>query len=111
MADTFVSRMWINHPPPACSPYWERVRFVAKELHSDGCSGVPDFYVDACFEHDIHWRTGCTLDGETITTAQANTRFRRVIQSRSKMGILSPLSWWRWAGVSIGAKFLKHQSV
>lgn len=95
---------------PESHEYWDRVRLKAKRLGSDGCSFVKDWYLDACLEHDIHWRTGMTLDGKLITTAQANERFRRVIQSRSKLGRLSPLSWWRWAGVSIGALFIDHNS-
>ena len=87
--------------PPRASGYWVLVRRRAKELRSDGCTGVADFYVDACFEHDVHWRTGHTLWGDRISTRQANMRFRRVIQDRSPLGLLSPMAWWRWAGVSI----------
>lgn len=105
-----VSKRWIVSVPPKDHPYWAHVRFVATQLHSDGCTGVVDFYKDACLEHDIHWRTGQTLDGATISTAQANTRFRLVIQSRSKLGRFSPLSWGRWLGVSLGAKVLAHRS-
>lgn len=105
-----VSKHWITHPLPANSEYWDHVRFVATQLHSDGCTGVPEFYRDACLEHDIHWRTGRTTFDDTITTAEANTRFRRVIQSRSRLGRCSPLSWWRYAGVTIGARFLSHRS-
>lgn len=81
--------------------YWVRVRERAAELLSDGCSGVPDFYLDACLDHDIAYRTGKTIHGEAITRAQADARFRRVIQSRSPFGVLSPMSWWRWAGVRL----------
>lgn len=87
--------------PARDSYYWVKVRRRAKELKSDGCTGVAEFYQDACFEHDIHWRTGYTLGGDRITTRQANMRFRRVIQDRSPFGLLSPMSWWRWAAVSV----------
>ena len=105
-----VDDVWIRNVPPPDSFYWEHVRTVAKEMQSDGCTVVSDIFIDSCYEHDIHWRTGRTIYGVPITTAQANERFRRVIQSRSKVGVLSPVSWIRWAGVSVGGLFLKHKS-
>lgn len=86
--------------PPKEALYWDLVRLKAVALGSDGCTGVPDFYLDACYEHDIHWRTGFTLLGDPITYAEANTRFRRVIQSRSPFGRFSPMAWWRYWGVT-----------
>ena len=83
--------------------YWDRIRQRAEELHSDGCTGVPEFYHDCCLEHDIHCRTGETLDGTPITRKEADAQFRRCIQNRSMFGCFSPLSWWRWVGVRIGA--------
>ena len=96
--------------PPAKDCYWDLVRFAAEQLQSDGCTGVPEFYHDACIEHDIHWRLGETLWGDVITTAAANARFRRVIQSRSSLGRFSPVSWWRWVGVTVGGRYLSHKS-
>ena len=101
---------WIVAVPPANHPYWGRVRWVAKEMGSDGCTGVADWHLDACYEHDLHWRTGLTLDFKPITTAQANRRFRLVIQSRSWCGRLSPLSWLRWIGVTVASPFIRHKS-
>lgn len=94
--------------PPKHSPYWGMVQFVAWKLGSNGCSGVPDFFRDACLEHDIHWRTGQTIDGEALTLAESNQRFRWVIQSRSIFGVWSPMSWWRWVGVLIAGMFVHH---
>lgn len=82
--------------------YWQRVKERAAELLSDGCSGVPDFHVICCLEHDIAYRTGQTVDGESLTRAEADARFRRCIQSRSLLGFFSPMSWWRWLGVRVG---------
>lgn len=96
-----VSEDWLEDIPPASYPYWDRVRHAARLLKSDGCTGVMDWYLDACLEHDIHWRTGLTLYGQLITTEQANRRFRLVIQNRSGFGVLSPVSWIRWAGVTV----------
>lgn len=87
--------------PPADDPYWWCVREYASWINSDGCTGVADFYLDACLEHDYHYRTHRWLDGRPIFRSEADERFRRVIQSRSPFGRISPLSWWRWAGVRI----------
>lgn len=106
-----VDDTWIDLVPPEGSPYWEHIRFIATQLKSDGCTDCPDIYVDSCYEHDVHWRTGRTIYGVPITTAQANRRFRKVIQSRDPFGRFSPLSWWRWLGVTVGAKFLKHKTI
>jgi hypothetical protein len=95
----------LRYVPPRNSWYWVKLRRRAKELKSDGCTGVPDFYLDACYEHDVHWRTGHTLDGQRISTRQANLRFRLVIQDRSPFGRFSPMSWWRWAVVSVTGVF------
>jgi hypothetical protein len=96
--------------PPEDDIYWFQVRIIADMMRSDGCTGVAEFYRDSCLEHDIHWRTGRTIHGLPLTTAQSNTRFRLVIQSRSRLGRFSPLSWWRYVGVSIGALFIAHKT-
>ena len=39
--------------------YWRLVRTMARDVYrSDGCSGVPDFRVDSCLEHDLFFRSG-----------------------------------------------------
>ncbi len=81
--------------------YWERVRKRARDLGSDGCTGVADIYVDCCYEHDIACKTGCDINGNPTNWAEAAVRFRRCIQQRSALGVLSPLSWIRWAGVRL----------
>lgn len=90
--------------------YWDDVRVRAAELGSDGCSGVPDWHLDACLEHDIHYRTHRTLAGDSITKAQADTLFRQRIQADSRLGVFSPMSWWRWAAVAwFGQKAWDHE--
>jgi hypothetical protein len=79
--------------------YWERVHDKAAELGADGCSFATGAFVDCCLEHDIHYRTGLTLNGTPITRREADARFRSCMQSRSKLGFFSPMSWWRWAAV------------
>jgi hypothetical protein len=85
--------------------YWDLVRAKAKELNSDGCTVVADIYVDCCFEHDLAYRTGLTVYGDPITRKEADVRFRKCIQSHSKLGKFSPLSWVRYAGVRLGRLF------
>lgn len=87
--------------PKKESRYWDRVRDRAAELGTDGCTGALGFHVECCLEHDIHCRTGKTLDGQPITMREANARFRSCLQSRSKLGWFSPMAWWRWAVVSV----------
>ena len=82
-------------------PYWDRVRGAADALGSDGCTGVADVYLDCCREHDIAYATGRTVEGAPVTRAEADAMFRRCIQSRSPLGRLSPLAWWRWLGVRV----------
>lgn len=81
--------------------YEEQLEAWAKEAGSDGCSHVPDFYRMCCLEHDHSYSLGTTLRGVPVTKAQADQRFRDCIQARSSLRFLSPMSWWRWASVSI----------
>ena len=80
-------------------PYWCDVEKRAKALESDGCSGVPDWFIWTCWEHDIHNRTHKFLCGCSITFKQAAYVFRVRIQQGSYFGRLSPLSWIRWVGI------------
>lgn len=80
--------------------YWKALAGWA-EKNSDGCTGVKDIYIEACSEHDFHYRYATTLLGEPITFQEANTRFRQVIQMSSKLRWFSPISWIRYAGVSL----------
>jgi hypothetical protein len=90
-------------PGPDDKPYWEKIEVVAKYLGTDGCSGPAfEVYVRACWEHDIHYRTGQTLYGLPLTRADADAIFRERHQEFSVFGRLSPMSWWRWLGLRIG---------
>lgn len=89
---------------PDDAAYWTRVRNVAQSLDSDGCTGVPDFYADACAEHDVHYRTHQTIFGEPITRAEADAWLRRRIQQRSVFQCFSPMAIWRWVGVRLFGK-------
>ncbi len=83
--------------------YWSFIKQWAS-TYSDGCSGVADIYVRACWEHDYHYRYARTVAGEPITRAQADARFRQVVQWDSPAHRFSPLSWWRWAGLRLFAR-------
>ena len=74
----------------------------AAEIKSDGCTGVLDWRVDCCYEHDVYYHDGRDLDGTPISRAEADRRFRLCNQARSPFGVWSPFAWWRWAGVRVG---------
>ena len=79
----------------------ERYRQRAQELGSDGCTGVRDWRVHCCYEHDVYYLTGADLDGQPVSRAEADRRFRHCIQKASPLGVWSPFAWWRWAGVRV----------
>ena len=55
--------------------YWDRVKAHAHALKGDGCTSSPDLtYRLCCDEHDIHYRTGKTIDGTPITRAEADKK-------------------------------------
>ena len=86
--------------------YWNRVRKWAAEAHSDGCTLVTQLFKDCCYEHDHAYRTGKNVFGYPVSRRDADATFRKCIQSKSKLGVFSPISWIRWAGVRIGGWFL-----
>lgn len=79
------------------------IKRIKKFICSDGCTGVPEFYQESCIVHDFWYRTHRNLDGSEITRAQADAGLRLMIQDRSPLGKLSPVSWWRWMGVRVFA--------
>lgn len=82
-------------------------KLVKNYIRSDGCTGVPDYFVTACREHDFYYRTHHAFCGRLINRAEADKRFRKRIMSLARQrGGLTYLagiwiSWWRWAGVRI----------
>lgn len=79
--------------------YVMRVEAICASLACDGCSGVPDFYLMGCLEHDIAYRLGLDPLGRCITKAEADKRLRWYIQNHSIFGWWSPMAWWRWWAV------------
>src|SRR3990167_3372923 len=76
--------------------YWQQVDAIAKELHSDGCTGIPDFFSRACLEHDIHYRTHQTIFGTPITKDEADWIMKRRVQQWSWFREFSPMAQWRF---------------
>ena len=68
-------------------------------IATDGCSGVPDFYLNCCIIHDWWYRTHHNLDGTPITFDEANRGMRQCIRQKSWLGRFSPMAWWRYWGV------------
>lgn len=87
--------------------YWCRVRARAKALGSDGCTGVPDWYLDCCLEHDVHERTGMDVNGQAISVAENDARFRECIRQRSRLSWYSPLSWAYWSGLRLWRRWFQ----
>lgn len=104
-----TTRERLGLPSFADEPYLERVRARATALGSDGCSGPTiSVHVDACYEHDVCYGDHQTVTGQRVTRAEADRLFRERIQERSPFGVLSPMSWWRWAAVRIGGYRAYH---
>lgn len=94
-----------RHKLPVSRAYWENVNFRADELEADGCSGpaLDMFYLQACLEHDVHYRTHKWVDHKPISKKEADTVFKWRIQNASPLSVLSPMAQWRywavyWAG-------------
>jgi len=85
--------------------YYKEVRKRAKELKSDGCSRpATQLYQDCCYEHDVHYRTGKTLDNKELTRKEADKIFMQCMRKRSLFGIFSPIALIRFLAVRLGAK-------
>lgn len=76
--------------------YWQRVRDEAARLGSDGCTMGSAAFRDCCLEHDVHYRTGYTIDGQPLHQHEADLRLRACIQRNSRFGWYSPLAWGRY---------------
>lgn len=90
--------------------YVLRVERIAAILKADGCTGVPDFYLLGCLEHDIAYRTHCDPWGRPLNKRTADMRLRWYISMRSVFDGYSPMAWWRWLAVKWwGKKAWAHQ--
>lgn len=99
--------------------YKDWVVSEATNIKSDKCTFALDVHTWCCYEHDLAcsygkdpreayrlykegfedvWRLAAF-----IKRSEADKRFRLCLQEHSKLGKWSPMSWWRWVGVRIGA--------
>ena len=90
---------------------WDRIRQLAAALKSDGCTVVTEAFLDCCLLHDILYKTGIDPDtGQPVSRAEADRTFRDCMQSRSRLGRFSPMSWWRYLGVRLFGRFFRQES-
>lgn len=82
------------------------IKALDKAINSDGCTGVKDYFRDCCVVHDLGYRYRIDPWGRFIERSQVDAGLRTCIQSKSKFGRFSPISWIRWAGVRIFGRFL-----
>lgn len=94
----FIESLSTSDPDKLTPIDLDKIRWY---IQSDGCSGVVDIDVEECVKHDFYYRTGHDFSGKLIRKSEADLRFRRGIQRKSPFGVLSPLSWERWIGVTI----------
>lgn len=91
--------------------YFQKIRLAARAINSDGCTGVPDFYLIVCLRHDVHYSTGKTIGGDPITRDWADRHFRSGIRHLSILHKWSPMAAWRYAAVrKMGKKHWKSNS-
>lgn len=108
-------------PPTIRLDYWAFVKSEAALVGTDGCSAVSGLKIECCYEHDLAYRykkdprdafrlyragrfAACWLLAQRITRAEADMRLRQCLMNHSKLGRYSPMAWWRWLGVRIGAR-------
>lgn len=90
---------------------WDRIRQLAADLQSDGCTVVTEAFRDCCLLHDILYKTGTDPDtGVAVSRRDADVALRHCIQSRSRLGRLSPVAWWRYLGVRVFGRFFRQES-
>ena len=92
----FLNTLSTNDPYQLNS---DDIRKISDFIGSDGCTGVPDFYLSACIIHDFWYRSHRNFNGFPITKAEADMGFKKLIQKQSFLGVFSPMAQWRWLGV------------
>lgn len=80
------------------SNYWKLVEAKAKELGSDGCSGVSEWNQECCYEHDIAYKTGANVYGVKQTRKETDDAF---YECNKKRRVSTPRAFIRWLGVRI----------
>ncbi|KKL79556.1 hypothetical protein LCGC14_2013650 [marine sediment metagenome] len=91
---------WEN-PPAYGVDYANQVRSAAKDILSDGCSGVFDWFLLVCQEHDWHYSYHkCLYTNAPLTQEDADRYLMWGIQYFSSFGRCSPMAWWRYTALS-----------
>lgn len=104
--------------------YYNWIAIEARKIHSDGCSGVPDWHLKCCYEHDLGYYYGrdpraayaaflgadlgadgrpqdpWTLAGK-IARSEIDARFRHCNRAESVSPIGAVDAIVRWLGVRI----------
>lgn len=83
---------------------WDKVKSMAAALKGDGCTASPDLaYTRCCDEHDIHYRTGKTINGKPITRAQSDAQLRECMKRAGKTPVVGRwlLPWVYWSAVRL----------
>jgi len=81
--------------------YRQKVLAEALTIKADGCSGVPDFFLIVCLEHDsLYARHRDLFTGLPVTQEQADLFLKWGIQYHSRFGRWSPMAWWRYRALS-----------
>jgi hypothetical protein len=80
------------------------IQKIKEKCNSDGCTGVSNAHVYACYVHDFLYEFHVDFYGNPITQEQADKILRELIQLKSVFGVFSPMSWWRWVGVRVFGK-------
>ena len=84
----------------------DHIKLAYWYTRSDGCTGTLDLFKSACIIHDFHYRTHHDLCGRILNRAEADRRFRIRMQRLSRLGVCSPIAWWRWLVVRcLGGRF------
>lgn len=96
---------WLNCPHPhgpRDAVYWDRVRAMARWLKTDGCSSFSQIFMAACLEHDVRYRTRCSMESwitgelEPITRLRSDWRMLLASMSCSPVRVLTPVGWARF---------------
>lgn len=91
-----------SHPhSDPLDPYWDQVRRRARELKTDGCSGISQTFLAPCLEHDIHYRTRSTMNGDPISRRRADWLMLQATMSRSVVRCATPMGWMRYVGLRV----------
>ena len=78
---------------------------IGRFVQTDGCTGTFDFYLQCCILHDWVYRTHRDFHGQPMSKKDADKLLRSCIMSRSWLGQLNPMAWWRyWAVRRFGRK-------